>query len=86
VFCDADEVTAVADGCEEPPGKLVFAAAVSLGFGAAEALLIGGELLGALGVEDVVLASFDADALDAGDGLLFATRLDEAGFPLGELG
>jgi hypothetical protein len=47
---------------------LVFGATDSVGFGAGavEAPFIGGELLGALGVEDVVLASFDADVLVAG--------------------
>jgi hypothetical protein len=49
-------------------GALVFAAAVSAGFSAeaVEALFIDGELLGVLVVEDVVLASFDPDALGAG--------------------
>jgi hypothetical protein len=47
---------------------VVFDAADSVGFGAdpVEAPFIGGELLGVLGVEDVVLASFGADVLVAG--------------------
>jgi hypothetical protein len=47
---------------------LVFGAADSAGFGAdmVEAPFIGGELLGALGVKDVVLAGFDAEVLVAG--------------------
>jgi hypothetical protein len=86
VFAFGDEPMAATDGCDEPPGALVFEAAASggfvadavealvfgaadsVGFGAdvVEAPFIGGELLGALGVEDVVLASFEADALVAG--------------------
>lgn len=65
------------DGCDETLGALVFGAMVaalvfgaadSVGFGAdaVEAPFIGGEFPGALGVEDVVLASFDAEVLVAG--------------------
>lgn len=56
---------------------LVFGAADSVGVDAdaVEAPFIGGELPGALGVEDAVLASFGAGVLVAGRDAFFATPL-----------
>jgi hypothetical protein len=76
-FGDGVEPTAAMDGWEETleapvfgaaVAALVFGAADSIGFGAdaVEALFIGGELPGALGVEDAVLASFGAAVPVAG--------------------
>ena len=56
---------------------LVFGAADSVGFGAdaVDAPLIGGELPGVPGIEDVALASFGADVLGAGFEVFLAAPL-----------